>query len=373
MNKPENPVLDASGPYYRHSGKLAPFGIVISVAAVIGVPIILALLSGAFKLIGTYFIDVGFLGVLAAGGLAGILLGKAIKLGKIRNERVSFWLGIICGVLLLLWTWLWFYIFLQAGNFPTPEGLAEGVYYPWEDPERAIRVIHFYAIAEGKRAMSALSLYALAYLTKVFYVAVEFPHFSGPWLYAFWTLEAVLMVFWTGITCKAAAGKLGFVYCEKCNREAKVLFRSPLLLPLPAEFSPEITHFRTRLEEGQFDALKELTSAKTVKQPGTFSRLILRGCKKCQNFYCADLANVEVKWDSNYYQDTNLREVDDEDNLRVEHLLLPATWYKRLRTHFQPTDNPQITAKNDGGGWLVILVVGGVMALGMLAIVVFDL
>jgi hypothetical protein len=371
---PGVPIIEHTDPYYTHSGKLTPLGAALSLTAVIVVPVALAILGGAFKLIGTYFIDVGILGVLLTGCFTGILLGKIIKIGKIRNERASFWLGIFAGVLLLLWVWLWFYIFLQTGDIATSAGLPDGVYYPWEEPGRTVRVIHVYAMAEGKRAMSALLPFTVAYLTRFFYFTVEFPYFSGPWLYAFWILEAFLMILWTGVSCKAAAGKHGFVFCEKCNREAKILFKSPLLQPMPAEFGNAIMRFRNRLEEGQFDALESLAVAGSVREPGTFSRLILRGCTKCQNFYCADVAKVEVKWDSEDYRDTDLREVDDEDNLIVEHLLLPAPWYERLRAHFEDsTSSVQNAADEGGGGWLVIIVVAGVMVLAMFAAVVFDL
>ncbi len=222
--------------------------------------------------------------------------------------------------------------------------------------------------------MSALLLFAVAYLTRIFYVAVEFPYFSGPWLYAFWALEAFLTILWTGVSCKAAAGKHGFVFCEKCNREAKVLFKSPLLQPLPDEFGTALMRFRSRLEEGHFDALESLPVAGAVSEPGTFSRLILRGCKKCQNFYCADVAKVEVKWDGDDYQDTDLREVDDEDNLIVEHLLLPTSWYVRLRAHFEAsTSSVQSATDEEGRGWLIIFVVAGVMVLAMFAVLVFNL
>lgn len=350
VNSARMPIKEPPDPYYRHSGRLAPIGVALSLVAVVVVPIVLAALGGAFKLIGTYFIDLGFFGVLATGGLTGLLLGKIIKIGKIRNERAAFWLGICAGILLLLWIWLWFYIFLQSGDIAASTGLADGVYYPWEDPGRTIRVIHLHAMAEGQRAMSALLLIGVAYLTRFFYVAVEFPYLSGSWLYAFWVLEAVLMVLWTGVSCKSSAGKHGFVFCETCNSEAQVLFKSPLLKPMPAESSNAIMRFRNRLEEGYFDALESLAVVESIKEPGTFSRLILRGCKRCQDFYCADVAKVEVTWDGDDYKDSDLREVDDEDNLVVEHLLLPTPVYERLKTHFQASNNSaQIATEEDGG------------------------
>lgn len=369
---PKLPIIEHTGPYYTHSGRLSAFGVVLSFVALIIIPLVLAVLGGTLKLLGTYFIDLGFVGVVLTGGLTGLLLGKVLKFGKIRNERVSFWLGIIAGFLLLLWIWLWFYIFLQTSGTATSDGMTDGVYYPWEDLERTARVIHVHAMAEGNRAMSAFLLIAVAYLTRVFYVAVEFPYFSGPLLYVFWALEAFLMILWAGYSCKAAAGKHGFVFCEKCNREAEVLFKSPLLQPMPAEFSNAIEQFRNRIEDGEFDALANLAVAKAVQEPGTFSRLILRGCKKCQDFYCADIARVKVDWDTEDYQNSDLREVDDEDNLIVEHLLLPTPWFKRLRAQSETSTNSDENTTGDEGGWLVIIVVAAVMAMALFAAVVFD-
>ena len=363
-----------SDSYYRHSGKLTFQGIVLSLGAVIVLPLVLSLFGGAFKLIGTYFIDIGILGVLLTGALTGWLLGKVLKVGKVRNERIAYWLGIFAGILLVLWVWLWFYIFLQMDDLVASIGLPDGVYYPWEDPQRMFRVVHVHAMADGKRAMSALLIYGVAYFTKIFVVVVEFPHFSGPWLYAFWALEAFLLVIWTGNSCKAAAGKHGFVFCEKCNREATIMCRSPLLQPMPAEFSSAIERFRDRIERGSFAALQDLPLAGAVSDPGTFSRLVLRGCKKCRDFYCADIIKVRVEWDSDDYRDPTLREVDDEDDLIVEHLLLPRPWFERMRVYFSDADNTaQIIADKKDGPWLVILVVMGVMALGMAAVFAFDL
>jgi len=307
------------------------------------------------------------------GGLAGLLLGRIIKAGRIRNERAAFWLGILAGVLLLIWVWFWFYVFLQTGDIAESTGLPNGVYFPWEDPGRTVHVIHVYAMAEGKQAMSALLSVAVGYLTRFFFVAIEFPYLSGPWLYAFWALEAVLTILWAGFSCKAVAGRHGFVFCERCNREAVDLFRSPLLQPMPAAFDPAMTNFRNRIEDGDFDALESLQVAGTISQPGSFSRLILRGCIKCRNFHIADIAKVEVKWDSEYYQDTDLREIDDEDNLVVEHLLLPAAWYGRLRTHFEGATSTRQSIDKKAGPWLVISLVAGAMALAMTAVVVFNL
>lgn len=335
LGDPESTREDA---YYIHSGKLNAAGVILPAIGGLAVVIAAGPIAGTFKLVGSYFIDVGFLGFLFTGFLAGLLTGKVVKITKTRNERFCFWLGIAVGLLHVLSAWFWFYVILQFGDVYAQTGLPNGVFYPWEAPERVLTLIHTYVFQEGKRGQFAFVTVISAIYTRIFYVTIEFPNFSGAWLYALWIFEAIIIVVWTGDTCKRTAGKHGFVFCDACNHEAAILFKSPLLQPMPTEDNIALSQFRNKLEKGDFKTLEAIPVAGTVTEPGDFSRLILRGCEKCHDFYCADIARVEVKWESNYYQDVDICEIDNEDDLVIEHLLLPTVWYERLSSCFCKTE-----------------------------------
>lgn len=325
--------------YYEHSGRLTAAGVILPVLA--GSVMVLALspFAGFFKWVGAYYIDLGFLGFLGIGLFMGQVAGKVVKKCKTRNERYCYWLGFLLGLLHVATAWLWFYVLLQLGDIKASTGLADGVYWPWEDIGRFFTVVHTYVFEEGKRGQLIFLTILSALFTKFFYVVIEFPNLSGTWLYGLWAVEAFLVVHLIAKTCEETAGKHGFVFCETCNRVSSVLFKSPLLKPLASSFA-EQARIRAELERGRLSPLEKLTPAGElapngeINEPGEYARLILRGCKVCKNFYCVDIAKVNVKWDDFDVRLRELIEEDDEDSLVVEHLLIKPAWYERLKAHW---------------------------------------
>jgi hypothetical protein len=356
--------------YYEHSGTLTKRGIILAVAAGIVVALIIGLLGGAMMLVGFYYIDIGFLGIVATAGLGGVLMGEVIKLGKIRNERFAYWGGLFIGFLALLITCFFTYVFLQMGDVESTTGLPNGVYFPWEDPERMFSIVHAYVMDDTKTASAILPGLLLAVLTRLFFFAFEFPHFSGFWLYALWVLEALILVFWAGSVSKTTAGQADFVFCEACSREAQVLYKSPLLNALPMKDQAGLQKLRLELEKGVFETFETLPVAKEKIQAEDYSQLILRGCDHCHDLYCADLVNVAVKWDG-YDLEQNAN-----NNLRVvEHLMLPRVWYTRLRDYFETCEYPVQPIDADapvGGGKLVFVLVGAAVLLALSAAVLYP-
>lgn len=351
--------------YYEHSGKLTKRGIMLAViGGLLAAPLIGAL-GSTMMLVGFYFIDVGFIGVLFTGGFAGMLMAKVIKLGKIRNERFALWGGLFIGFLGLLVTCFFTYVFLQIGDVEAATGLPNGVYYPWEDPERMFTIVHGYVMDDTKVASAVLPGLIVALLTKFFFFAFEFPHLSGVWLYGLWILEALILVLWAGLVSKTSAGKADYVYCEACEQEAQVLFKSPLLNALPLTSFPQEQKLQSDLGNGLYETLEALPVAKYEIQPDDYSQLILRGCDHCQELYCADLVKVVVKWDG-----YNLEQTENEGNRIIEHLMLPPSWYARLRDHFENSEHPDQPVDTDTpaeGGKLILILVGVTMlaALGI--------
>ncbi|MEH6403678.1 MAG: hypothetical protein V7750_09930 [Sneathiella sp.] len=324
--------------YYRHSGKLNFFGIILSVFGTCIAALIAGPLMAVFKLIGTYFIDVGFFGVLLAGWGVGNAVGSVIKLTKIRNEGYSFGVGLVAGLILVLSTWFCFYVLLQSGDVQAKTGFANGMYFPWEAPGRFFSIIDAYAFEEGKRGQFLALLVLTAFITKIFVFYYEFSNISGFWLYGLWSIEAFWLIGFTAYTCKSKAGKHGFVFCETCNQEASILFQSPLLVKMPNAYGPEMANFRHKLEQGKVKELTSLPVASDPKKAGHYSRMILRGCHKCHDFYCADIATVEVKWDEAYSEEIGTEIIQDDENLLIEHLLITHKQYVQLNSHFKKAE-----------------------------------
>jgi hypothetical protein len=356
--------------YYEHSGTLTKRGVLLAaVAGFVAAPFI-GMLGGTMMLIGFYFVDLGFIGIVATAGFGGVLMGKIIKFGKIRNERFAYWGGLFIGFLALLITCFFTYVFLQMGDVESTTGLPNGVYSPWESPERMFTIVHAFVMDDTRTARTVLPGLVVAWLTNFLFFAVQHPHPSGFLLYGLWGVEALILVFWAGFVSKMAAGRADFVFCETCSEEAQVLFKSPLLNALPLKDLPRMQKLRSELEKGVFEALETLPVATEKIQAEDYSQLILRGCDRCHELYCADLVNVAVKWDG-----FDLEQTANNGSRVVEHLMLPPAWYIRLRDHFETCERPTQPLDTDapvGGGKLVFLLVGTVVLVALGAAVLYP-
>jgi len=229
--------------------------------------------------------------------------------------------------------------------------------------------VHAYVMDETKTTIAVLPGIAVAFLTKFFFFAYVVHHPSGLWLYGLWGVEAMIIVLWAGYVSKISAGKVDFVYCETCDQEAQILFKSPLLNSLPLSNFARMQKLQSELENGAFEAFEALPVARDEIQPDDYSQLILRGCDQCHELYCADLVKVAVKWDG-----YDLEQATNNGGPVIEHLMLPPTWYTRLRDHFEASDHPSQPMDTDApveGGKLVLVVAGTVMLLALCVAVLF--
>lgn len=328
-------------PYYKHSGKMSLGGVLLPVIACCAIVVFISPVAALFKLLEGVFVDIGFLGFLISGFAASAVVCKAIKLAAITNERFSYWFGIFTGVVFVLSSWVWFYlIFLYQGNVSPLTHVAGLFDAPMETLESIFKALKTFANSQAKTTQIGLLAFLTAIYTRMLVVIVEVPALSGAWLYGAWILETSIVVLLMGDYCRRAAGSHGYVFCDTCQQETAILYKSPLLRAMPAKDSPALTRFREKLEKGDFSVLENISVAKNVTSSGEFSRLILRGCENCHDFYCADIARVAVKQEVDFDLDLDTDVTDDEDDLVVEHLFLPATWFERLSNHFRQKENP---------------------------------
>ncbi len=326
----------AANLYYLHSGTFSRTTALAAGSAAVPIAAVVGFGAGVFKVLGDVYIDLGLLGIGIASIIGGTGVAKVVKVAKIRNDRFAFWLGAAAGFAMLVVAWHLHYVFMQVEDMALL-GLSNEIHYPWQDFGRFCFLVDRWVHPADERTVTLLAVYASAYFWDGLFAYAEIPAPTGLWSYGVWGIEALILILHTGHTCRRAAGRHGFVFCEDCKMEAKVLYRSPLLQALPRDGGAERDAFRAKLEEGRFEALERLPRAEGEIEPGRFARLVLRGCDTCRNLYCADVAEVEVK-----LHDRFLVEVDNDDALIVEHLLIPREWYERLGSRFgDATDDPQ--------------------------------
>ena len=297
-------------------------------------------------------------------------MGRIIKICQIRNEHFAFWGGLFVGFLSLLVTCFFTYIVMQIGDVKAESGLESGVFFPWEDPARMLVVVHTYVMDDSKVASAVLPGLVVNLLTRFFFLPSEFPHLSGFWLYALWLLEALILVIWAGAASKSAAGRSDYVFCETCQQETKVLFNSPLLNLIPIKDLQWMQRFRSELEGGNFAQLENLSVAAGKISDDDYSKIVLRGCDHCEDFYCADVVSVAVTWDG-----YDLEQASNQNTRVIEHLMLPAVWYQRLRVHFEASECPTQPVDTDAprdGGKLVFFVVGTIVVMAVGAVTLFS-
>lgn len=318
------------GPYYRHSGRISGPGLILALGLSLPVVILVGGVAGVFKLMGTYFIDLGLLGLAACGGLGGWLVGWAARLGHIRNQAVLRGLAVAAALSLVVMSWALFVDFLQV--YELPAGLPIGVWHPWEDWDRSWTIITTYSSDPNRPAQSVLLMWAIAKLTGLI-VDVEFRHLTGIPLLLLWSTETLALALAAMLTVMRVAGSQGFVFCETCRRPARTLWRSTLLEPRPAPDSEEFATFRGRLEAGDLAGLATLTPDPGPVRAGSFHRLVLIGCTRCHAFQCVDLRRATVK-----SRQGEWGVEDDLDEPPISHLLVPPDCAERLRQTYPPAE-----------------------------------
>ena len=318
----------APSPYYRHSGRVSVLGLILTLALLVASCWIAGIFAGAFRLFSTYFIDIGLLGLLVTGSVAGFLGGWSARLGRVRNEMLLRVLATILAGALAAFSWFMFLSFLQV--YELPSGMAEGVWFPWEDWGRNLEVLKAYSTDADRPAQSIFVMWAIARLTGLI-AEVEFRHVTGFWLYLLWAAEMWALVGATFVIFMQTAGTRGFVFCETCQRPTKTIWRSELLKPLPERETAELVK---RLENGEFAGLLDVPVHDGPMRDSIYRQFALRRCPKCREFHTVDLHDVKAHW-----RDGDWDLIPDPDRADIKNLLIPPEWAERIKARYAPAAN----------------------------------
>lgn len=225
------------------------------------------------------FIYVNFIATLACAGGIGVLVGKAAKLGKVRNLKLGLLFGLLGGLAFECsqwWATLDYYGLEPVMSQPTQlwamvQALAE--FEPW---------------GIGDSSPSAWGFLGI------------------------WGIEAAMIV--------GGASLVGWVgasdpFCEKCN-----VWAEPDQVVKPLDFVSDAERFQERVKRGDLSVLTEL---ERIEAAGRFCAIELLCCPQCRELRVAKVKNVELSQD----KDGDLKE---DETIVVEDVLLDSASYDAL-------------------------------------------
>lgn len=271
--------------YYEHSGRVGIVGPFVMAAAGLVSAVVLGIIYGYLLWFG--FVIFNLFAPFVCGFLGGLVVSAAAKFGKVRNDKLVVWFGVVIGVFCVYAGWV-IWLFAWGGRVQ---------YAPTS---------MFAAMAEA----------AEEGVTTIFgWTPDSFI------LYAIWAIEALLIVGSTTLFAYTMSEQSMHPFCEDCNEWAESTYASPYMVNIDDPNS-----LKQLLEHGERACLLDLEAVE-VMVPGTYSQLLIQACTKCRNFYCLDVKKVALSKNSKGKLKTS-------DSLLVDNLLISPDFHDALKERF---------------------------------------
>ena len=270
--------------YYKHSGKIGCLG--LTLILLVGIPCILVL--GFVYGYAIYYIPLiyfNFFIVLGYGGVAGFVVGKLARLGKVRNGKIIFFSGLFAGLLAEYTGWIT-WLTAATGDL----WMLGGFLFPTE-------------------VFSLIQMLNQEGVWSVFGVTP-----TGWFLHLIWIVEAMMVIGAAVLFC--AGTGLGDPYCEKCKRWVD---QEEMISLLEQIADPNL--FKAQLEQGDYAAILSLKKATGDR----FTKLKLRQCPSCQQLNTLSVFDV-----TSYL--TNKGEPRSDERSIVDQLLISPELYTAITT-----------------------------------------
>ena len=281
--------------YYRQSGRIGFRGPVVmalgGLAGTIGIGAIYGYFLGWMHGYEEWWVQLFMELVLPVfyGFGVGAIVGLAARLGKVRNGAFVGWFGAAVG-------WVFWLLAWSEHSYVSP--LSE---YWW-----------FSAIAE---------------LAGEGIVYDEDWTAQGAILYVWWTVEAVLIVFFSWVMAWAMVDASEHTFCEACEEWAEDIYWSPDLETLGG-----VKRFQAELEADPLGRLLAIPPAKP-RVPGRFSRIRIQACPSCGNFFTLDVQKIK-RWRNKEGEE------ESSQTVLVDNLLIDKPTYDALARHFPNAGKP---------------------------------
>ena len=255
---------------YSHSGTVTASGLLLMPLAGLVTAGVLAVVYSVI-IVHVPFIYANFLATAAFGFATGYTIGRAAKIGKIRNPLVAGLFGLVFGLVGLYIAW--------AADFIIRFEL------PQDD--------YLVAFRPGM-----LSEYIAVFYDQGFWGFSEKSNVSGLLLAAIWLVEAGVIVGLAMLTAHAATAKLTF--CERCQTWNQVVEDVRRLAIGPGQES-----VIERLATGNLSALKDLTVASP--ETSVYLRVDMAQCQTCSDssYVTVQLVTETVDKDGDVSTDTD--------------------------------------------------------------------
>ncbi len=285
--KDEGQLVDPNQIYYKHSGAIGCAGLIYMTIFGTLATLILGIVYG-YAIYYIPFIYLNFFITLFYGGIVGLSVGIAGKLGKVRNTGVLMLFGFIFGLLAEYAGWVgWTSAIIEEVSF-----------LPLFFSPLGISALISLAAAKGVWSIFGLTPTGLA-------------------LYLIWGLEAFLVIGTS--TLVAVASLMSTPFCEQCKRWVDESESISLLSAIP---NPD--ELKAQLEQGNYSALNGLKMLEQKNE--NYSELELMQCSKCQQFHLMTLKSVTIKLKANGKEDEKKEDI-------VENLLLSSTVYEAIKNY----------------------------------------
>lgn len=262
--------------YYSHSGKFNPAGLVLMLAAALVVGPILGVVYG-YVVAFNPFIYINFLATLFAGGIAGMLVGKMSKPGKVRSMGVCAFAGLVAGL-----------------GFQYTQWWATLDYYGAE-----VALTQPAAIWTFMGELAELEPWTLMGIS-----------LGSTGFMILWAIEGLILL---GAPIVMACAEGSTPFCERCGTWA--VDAEPLG---PFDFVSDVDTLKARVDRRDLEMLKQFARPEVTDE--RFSTITLSSCKGCQGLRLASVKNVEVEVEKDGDTKQNESEI-------LTHVLLDApTW-----------------------------------------------
>lgn len=270
--------------YYQHSGKIGCLG--LPLLLLVGIPCILMLgFVYGYAIYYIPFIYFNFFIVLGYGGVAGFVVGKLARLGKVRNGKVIFFSGLLVGLLAEYTGWIT-WLTAATGDL----WMLGGFLFP----------------------MEVLSLIQMLNQEGVWSIFGVTP--TGWFLNLIWIVEAMMVIGAAVLFCTGTG--LAVPYCEKCKRWVD---QEEMITLLEQLADPNL--FKAQLEQGDYASILSLKKTSGDR----FTKIKLRQCTSCQQLNMVSVSDVTSYLNNKGEPKSNERSI-------VNQLLISSELYTAITT-----------------------------------------
>ncbi len=225
----------------------------------------------------------------------GVIVGRTARIGKVASRAFVGWFAVAVGIVSVYTGWVFWLLAWSGHDYFAP--LSDDWW--------------FSAVAQ---------------------VADEGINYTPKWYatgtksYLLWSLEAFLIVFLGWVLAVQTVHARGRAFCEACKEWAEDVYLSPEL-----EAIGDKVGFQAELE---IDPLARLLAILRVEpeRHGTFSRIRIQACRKCENFFTLDVQGIR-RW-----RDDN--EEKTAETPLVDNLLIDKPTHDAIARHFPNAGKP---------------------------------